>query len=77
MNTTITFAGNLAGDPQLEHIPEGKHGAILRVLVNRLRLIEAGDGVDGEPTGHDARVFATAVTQARAPLRRGERWGGA
>jgi single-strand DNA-binding protein len=73
MNTTITFAGNLAGAPQVEHTPDGKQVATFRVLVNRKSRTETGDWVDGEPTGHNVRVYGTAATHARESLHRGDR----
>lgn len=73
MNTTITFAGNLAGDPQLQHTPEGKQVAHFRVLVNRRSRNEAGDWVGGEPTGHNVRVYGTAAGHVGESLHRGDR----
>ena len=73
MTTTITFAGNLTDDAQLEHTREGKPFTTFRVLVNRRTTNEDGEWVDAEPTAHNVRVFGTAAPNVHDSFGRGDR----
>lgn len=57
LNTTITFEGNLASEPELRFTPAGKPILDLTVLVNRRRQDDAGQWVDYEPTRHRVTAF--------------------
>jgi single-strand DNA-binding protein len=73
MTTTVTFAGNLAGDPQLEHTRDAMPIATVRVMVNRGTTNEAGESAAGEPTAHNVRAFGTAAAHAHDSVGRGAR----
>lgn len=73
MSTTVTFAGNLAEDPELLHTREEKPFVSCRVLVsNRVRNAE-DEWVDGEPTAHSVRVYGTAAINLYDSAGRGDR----
>ena len=61
MSTTVTFAGNLTGDPELVHTLDGKSFVGCRVAVNRRIQNEAGEWADGEPTEQSVTIYATAA----------------
>lgn len=71
--TTVTFAGNLAADPELRFTPNGKPVAEFRVLVNRRSKDEAGEWTDTEPTVHPCKVWGTAAENVAESLTRGDR----
>lgn len=73
MDTTITLAGNLADEPELQHTRDGLPFAFLRVMVKRRTLNEAGAWTDAEPTAHKGRVFGTSATLAHDCLGRGDK----
>lgn len=73
MPTTVTFAGNLAGDPELLHTRDGKPFVACRVVVNRRIQNEAGEWVDGEPTGHNVTIYGTAANHFYDSAGRGDR----
>jgi len=62
MSTTVTFAGNLAEEPQLLYTHDQKPFVSCRVLVNRRIHNEAGEWVNGEPTAHNVKVYGSAAT---------------
>jgi single-strand DNA-binding protein len=73
MSTTITFAGNLAEDPELLHARDEKPFVSCRALVtNRTRNAD-GKWVDGEPTAHNVKVYGTAALNLYDSAGRGER----
>ncbi len=73
MSTTVTFAGNLAEDPQLLHTRDDKPFVSCRVMVtNRTRNAE-GEWADGEPTAHNVKVYGTAAINLYDSAGRGDR----
>lgn len=73
MSTTVTFAGNLAEDPELLHTRDAKPFVSCRVMVtNRTRNAE-GEWVDGEPTAHNVKVYGTAAINLYDSASRGDR----
>lgn len=73
MSTTVTFAGNLAEDPELLHTRDEKPFVSCRVLVtNRIRNA-GGDWCDGEPTAHNVKVYGTAAINLYDSAGRGDR----
>ncbi len=73
MSTTVTFAGNLAEDPELLHTRDDKPFVSCRVMVtNRTRNTE-GEWVDGEPTAHNVKVYGTAAINLYDSAGRGDR----
>lgn len=72
MSTTVTFAGNLAEDPELLHTRDGKAFVACRVLVNRRIQDEAGEWVDDEPTGHNVKVYGSAANHFYDSVGRGD-----
>ena len=73
MSTTVTFAGNLAEDPELLHTRDDKPFVSCRVLVtNRTRNAE-GEWVVGEPTAHNVKVYGTAAINLYDSAGRGDR----
>jgi single-strand DNA-binding protein len=73
VTTTITFAGNLTDDAQLEYTREGRPAGTFRVLVNRRTSNEEGEWVGGEPTAHSVRVLGTAAAHAHDSVGRADR----
>jgi len=61
MSTTVTFAGNLTGDPELAYTREGKPYVSFRVMVNHRYQDAQGERREEEPTPHDVRVYGVAV----------------
>jgi len=61
MSTTVTFAGNLAEDPEPLYTHDQKPFVSCRVLVNR-RIQNAGEWVNDEPTPHNVKVYGSAAT---------------
>lgn len=62
MSTTVTFAGNLAEDPELLYTHDHKPSVSCRVLVNRRVKNDAGEWVNDEPTPHNVKVYGSAAT---------------
>ena len=54
MSTTVTFAGNLAEDPELLHARENKPFVSCRALVNRRVQNDEGEWGNDEPTARPA-----------------------
>ena len=54
--TTTMFQGHLAADPNLRHTTGGIAVADFRVLVNH-RIKNGDEWIDGEPTGHNVKVY--------------------
>jgi single-strand DNA-binding protein len=73
MRTTVTFEGNLAGDPQIRFTGSGKQVTELTVLVNQRRQNSEGEWVDGEPTRLVVRAFKTLAENIVESLVKGDR----
>ena len=73
MSTTVTFAGNVAEDPELLHTRDGKPFVTCRVVVSRRIQNEAGEWVDDEPTGHNVKVYGHAANHFYDSVGRGDR----
>lgn len=54
--TTTMFQGNLTADPRLRYTTGGTPVAEFRVLVNQ-RIKDGEQWIDGEPTGHNVKVY--------------------
>lgn len=72
MSTILTFAGNLAGDPDLLHTRDGNPFVACRVVVNRRIQDESGEWVDGEPTGDLVTIDGTSANHFYDSARRGD-----
>ena len=73
MSTVVTFAGNLAADPELLYTRENKPFVSCRVLVNRRIRDEAGAWIDGEPTAHNVKVYGSAANHLHDSAGTGDR----
>jgi single-strand DNA-binding protein len=72
--TTVTFAGNLAADPELRFSTTGKAIAKLRVAVQSRRPKQDGTGwEDGPVTFHNVTVWGTPAEFVAESLTRGDR----
>jgi len=56
LTTTTMFQGNLTADPKLRHTTGGTAVAEFRALVNH-RVKDGDQWTDGEPTGHNVKVY--------------------
>jgi single-strand DNA-binding protein len=85
MSTTVSFAGNLAEDPELPFTHDQKPFVICRVLVNRGIQNEVGEWVNHGPTPHNVKFHSSAATHVHEScgsgdpivvhgLERTERW---
>jgi single-strand DNA-binding protein len=72
LTTTTMFQGNLTAEPKLRFTTGGTAVAEFRVLVNR-RVKTGDDWVDGEPTGHNVRVYGRLAEAAVDQLTKGSR----
>lgn len=54
--TAITIKGNLATDPELRYVPNGKPVATIIVLENR-RVRQGGEWTDAEPNRFEVEVW--------------------
>jgi len=73
MSTTVRFAGNVTGDPELLYTGDGKPFVGCRVVVNRRIQNEAGEWADGEPTGHRVTIHGTAANYSYVSAVRDDR----
>jgi len=75
MQTTVTFAGNLAEDPELEFTRAGKTVANFRVLVNRSTQSAEDQWIDAETTTtrHNCRAYGASAANLIDSLSRGDR----
>lgn len=72
--STITFAGNLAADPELRFTPSGRAVARFTVIENRRRRTEDGQGwEDGEPNVYRVQVWGSFAENVVESCRRGDR----
>lgn len=73
-NTTVTFAGNLAADPELRFTTGGRAVLELRVMVNRrVRGENAGEYVDAEPTAWSCKIWGDLAQNVADSVGRGNR----
>jgi single-strand DNA-binding protein len=72
LTTTTMFQGNLTAEPKLRFTHGGTAVSEFRVLVNR-RVKEGETWVDGEPTGHNVRVYGRMAEAAVDQLTKGSR----
>jgi single-strand DNA-binding protein len=70
--TTTMFQGNLTADPTLRHTRSGTAVAEFRVLVNH-RIKNGDEWIDGEPTGHNVKVYGRQAEQVVEHLHKGSR----
>ena len=70
--TTTPFQGRLTADPKLRHTPGGTPIAEFRVLVNR-RVKDGDQWVNGEPTGHNVKVYGRLAEATVDQLTKGSR----
>jgi single-strand DNA-binding protein len=71
--TTLTFVGNLTGDPQTRSTGEGVHVTAMRVAVNRRHQNADGSWANATPTFHAVEAWGSLAVNAAASLRRGDR----
>lgn len=70
----ITFAGNLAIDPEVRFTPSGRAVATLTVLENRRRRTADGQGwEDAEPNRYKVEVWGAMAENVAESLGRGDR----
>ena len=70
--TTTMFQGNLTADPQGRQTRGGTAVAEFRVLVNQ-RVKDGEQWIDGEPTGHNVKVYGRLAEAVVEQLRQGSR----
>jgi single stranded DNA-binding protein len=68
--TTTMFQGNLAADPRLRYTTGGTPVAEFRALVSH-RVKDGDQWIDGEPTGHNVKVYGWLAEAAADQLRQG------
>jgi single-strand DNA-binding protein len=68
--TTTMFQGHLTADPTLRHTTGGTAVADFRVLVNH-RVKDGEEWIDGEPTGHNVKVYGRRAEQVVEHLHQG------
>ena len=72
--TMITFAGNLAADPELRFTPSGREVVRLRVLENRRRRTADGQGwEDGEPNRYRVEAWGALAKNIADSCTKGSR----
>lgn len=72
--STITFAGNLAADPELRFTPSGRSVARFTVIENRRRRTEDGQGwEDAEPNIYRTQVWGTFAENVVESCAKGDR----
>ncbi len=72
--STITFAGNLAADPELRFTPSGHPVARFTVMENRRRRTEDGQGwEDAEPNVHRVQVWGSSAENVVESCGKGDR----
>src|SRR5262245_49047722 len=68
--TTTMFQGNLTADPKLRYTTGGTPVAEFRVLVSH-RVKDGDQWIDGEPTGHNVKVYGWLAEAAADRLTQG------
>ena len=72
--STITFAGNLAADPELRFTPSGRGVARFTVIENRRRRTEDGQGwEDAEPNVFRVQVWGSFAENVVESCGKGDR----
>lgn len=72
--STITFAGNLAADPELRFTPSGRAVARFTVIENRRRRTEDGQGwEDAEPNVFRVQVWGSFAENVVESCGKGDR----
>lgn len=72
--SSITFAGNLAADPELRFTPSGRAVARLTVIENRRRRTEDGQGwEDAEPNVFRVQVWGSFAENVVESCAKGDR----
>lgn len=72
--STITFAGNLAKDPELRFTPSGAQVATFTVLENRRRRTEDGKGwEDAEPNAFRVQAWNSLAVNIGESVHKGDR----
>lgn len=72
--STITFAGNLAADPELRFTSTGRAVARATVIENRRRRTEDGTGwQDGEPNAYRIQVWGHPAENLAESCGKGDR----
>jgi single-strand DNA-binding protein len=70
---TITFAGNLAADPELRFTPNGRAVVRFRVIENRRRRNDAGEWEDDEPNVFRCEAWRSLAEHIAASAKSGQR----
>ncbi|MGH3660050.1 MAG: single-stranded DNA-binding protein [Micromonosporaceae bacterium] len=68
--TTTMFQGHLTADPKFRYTTGGTAVAEFRVLINH-RVKDGEDWVDGEPTGHNVKVYGPPAELVAEQLTKG------
>lgn len=72
--SAITFAGNLAADPELRFTPSGRTVARFTVIENRRRRTEDGQGwEDAEPNVYRVQVWGSFAENVVESCTKGDR----
>jgi single-strand DNA-binding protein len=72
--SSITFAGNLAADPELRFTPSGRAVARFTVIENRRRRTEDGQGwEDAEPNVYRVQVWGSFAENVVESCGKGDR----
>ena len=72
--SSITFAGNLAADPELRFTPSGRAAARFTVIENRRRRTEDGQGwEDAEPNVFRVQVWGSFAENVVESCGKGDR----
>jgi single-strand DNA-binding protein len=72
--STITFAGNLAADPELRFTSSGRAVARITVIENRRRRAEDGSGwQDAEPNAYRVQVWGHPAENLAESCTKGDR----
>lgn len=72
--SSITFAGNLAKDPELRFTPSGAQVATFTVLENRRRKSEDGQGwEDAEPNAFRVQAWNSMAENVAESVHKGDR----
>lgn len=73
MTNTLSFAGNLAADPELRYTPSGTPVANFTVIENRPKRTEAGEWEDGEPNSYRCQAWTGQAENLVESCRKGDR----
>lgn len=70
---SITFAGNLAADPELRFTPQGQPVARFRVIENRRKQNDAGEWEGSEPNVFRCEVWRSIAEHVAESCKKGDR----